>query len=98
METAPQFQPFVPDISASKFFGFLQESLLIGQVTGWIFAVGLAVFFVSMFLSLIFIAFSAGNLDMVEQSKQWLIFGFLWLGITGLIWGIFQIVILIFSQ
>lgn len=98
METAPQFQRFVPNISAAQVFEFLQESLFIGQVTGWVFAVGLAVFLISIFLSLTFFALSAGNLGMVERSRQWLIFGCIWVGITGLIWGIFQIVILIFSQ
>lgn len=101
MGNAPQVKPFIPDISAHELFEFIQQSFFVGEITGWIFAIGIAVFIVSLLLSIVFFtiaSISMGNLEMVERSRFWLIFGCIWLGITGLVWGIFQTVILIFSS
>jgi len=89
---APHFKPYTPNISVRSLFDIVSGYHLVDTITGWVFALGIAAFIVSLILSGILFALSGGRLTMVERSRLWLVSGATCLLIGGIIWAIFRVV------
>lgn len=65
---------------------------LLGDFTGIVFAIAIALAIVSFSLSIILFLLAGGNLRMLHRSRFWLGFGLLVTALGGLIWTIFQLI------
>jgi len=93
----PSFKPFAPDIDIYHLLQGSQIYYFLRELTGWLFAFGIAIFIVAILISAILFALSGGNLRMVERSRFWLELGVIIVIITGLVWAIFNIIKRIFN-